>query len=574
MKKFLAILLAALMLFSLTACGGDKDSVAAADPNLGLYKGVHVVTFGVEMPFEEVYGEGNSIELKDGGKAEFNLGGDSMKCDWELKCEELTVTVEGVPSSGTLKDGVMSIDFMNMGIEMVFAKEGVTVESSASSSEEPAAVLDGFYPVYSAVIGGNEIDYETLVIAEVAESYIIFNTDGTGEVYFQDSESDTFTYDMASGILTDSSGMEFAFYADGDAVTVEFPLQDMTMTYVLDASAMWDGLEPGETAGSITDIFGGGATSQVYIEAPSVWYGWMSLTDFWGIDQEEAIYDCWGYVDTDSNGRTFFEVYQDGYPEDSFFSMYADINDGLFLDPIIGDEDAWISDTYIDPENDDTMYEGRLIRNNTLVFEFPYVNYSGDYGCTVSMCFRLDGQLWDEENDVLPPRYEEYKAAIIAEGGAEGDSASNGGSAGAVAFSGPTTEFDYNAKGEIFFDYPSSCNYEKKFGVETIKTADESVKITFVADWGMDDYAARMEGYEKYVAESNGVIEDGLSYGGYDAVRVTWENALGDVTQETYILFGEGAGQYVGINVAATAGSQSAIDGAEIEAILHSVRLP
>ena len=51
MKKFLAILLAALMLFSLTACGGDKDSVAAADPNLGVYNGVSVVTLGMEMDY-------------------------------------------------------------------------------------------------------------------------------------------------------------------------------------------------------------------------------------------------------------------------------------------------------------------------------------------------------------------------------------------------------------------------------------------------------------------------------------------------------------------------------------------
>ena len=56
MKRVMAILLAALMLFSLTACGGDKDSVAAADPNLGVYNGVSVVTLGMEMDIAEVYG--------------------------------------------------------------------------------------------------------------------------------------------------------------------------------------------------------------------------------------------------------------------------------------------------------------------------------------------------------------------------------------------------------------------------------------------------------------------------------------------------------------------------------------
>ena len=91
----------------------------------------------------------------------------------------------------------------------------------------------------------------------------------------------------------------------------------------------------------------------------------------------------------------------------------------------------------------------------------------------------------------------------------------------------------------------------------------------------MDDYAEVMTGYEKYVAESGGVIEDALSYGGFEAIRCTWENVIGDINVETYILFGEGHGDYVGVNVIATASSQTAMDANMdvIEAVLHSVRL-
>lgn len=572
MKKFLAILLAALMLFSLTACGGDKDSVAAADPNLGVYNGVSVVTLGMEMDIAEVYGEGNSIELKDGGKASFILGGDEMKCDWELKGEELTLSIEGVKSSGTLKDGVLTVDFMDMGIDMVFAKEGAAV-SAPAASEDPAA-LDGFYPVYSAVIGGEEIDHELLVMAEVAESYVIFNSDGSGEIYFQDSESDTFTYDLETGILTDSSGVEFVFYVEGDAVTVEYPLQDMTMTYVLDASAMWDGLEPGESAGSITDLFGG-TDSALLIENPSVWYGWLTLTDFWGIDQEEDIYDCWAYVDTDSNGRSFFEVYQDGYPEDAFFSMYADVVDGLFIEPIIGDEDAWISDTYIDPENDDTMYEGRLIRNNTLVFEFPYEHSSGEYGCKVNLCFRPDGELWDEENDVLPPRYEEYKAAILG-GSSDGAEtpAEEPVDAGAApsGFGGEHSEvideFMTNQTAEFTFTLPESGWVLEKpystiylYNVPTLDDAySNSPRIQFELKQNLEKINFYIDQFEN-VKEIDSRVISGIELAGrtYKHVGMEWIEYYGELP----------SGIWVTVKISRT----SVEPGSEGAAILDSVTI-
>ena len=41
-------------------------------------------------------------------------------------------------------------------------------------------------------------------------------------------------------------------------------------------------------------------------------------------------------------------------------------------------------------------------------------DYEGDDGtaCAVSFYMRLDGTEWNEELEELPPRYEEYKAAL------------------------------------------------------------------------------------------------------------------------------------------------------------------
>ena len=111
-------------------------------------------------------------------------------------------------------------------------------------------------------------------------------------------------------------------------------------------------------AGSLADAFSGasagvpGGSETAVIENPSTWYGWLALTDFWGIDQEEDIYDAWAYVNMDSTGKPYFEVFQDGDSENPFLSMYMTIEEnGTCIMPDIGTEDAWTVDTYLNAED-------------------------------------------------------------------------------------------------------------------------------------------------------------------------------------------------------------------------------
>ena len=146
------------------------------------------------------------------------------------------------------------------------------------------------------------------------------------------------------------------------------------------------------------------------VECPSVWYGWMSFTEFDGIEYDDEMHAAWAYVDKDADGNTFFEVYQDGFPDNSFMSMYAEIAGNKII-PAIGDEDAWVSDTYLLEENAD-QYEGVLGEDGVLRFDYFFIHHSREYGYRVQMNFRVDGTEWDEDNDILPPRYDEYKAAL------------------------------------------------------------------------------------------------------------------------------------------------------------------
>ena len=117
MKKTIALLMVLVMLLSLAACGGGEE-----DPNAGKYIGVSAAVGGFSMPMSEVYEGETWIELKSGGRGTIMLGGDDFSMKWTLEGEDLTITVQGVDSVGTLQDGVITVDLMDMGCVMTFEK--------------------------------------------------------------------------------------------------------------------------------------------------------------------------------------------------------------------------------------------------------------------------------------------------------------------------------------------------------------------------------------------------------------------------------------------------------------------
>lgn len=140
MKRTLVCLLTAILLLSLCACGGGG---ASADPNAGKYIGYQADVMGWE-PIENIYDEGeNYIELKSGGKGTFCLNGEVLKVKWTMDGENLTMTADDQTCTGTLKDGLITIDFFGSGIMMSFTKEGAAVSTApdkgGTDGAKPAA---------------------------------------------------------------------------------------------------------------------------------------------------------------------------------------------------------------------------------------------------------------------------------------------------------------------------------------------------------------------------------------------------------------------------------------------------
>jgi len=206
MKKLTAILLALAMLLSLAACGGSTEE----DPNAGKYLGTTAKAFGMVMPMTDIYEGETWLELRSGGRGTIMLDGDSFPMKWNLEGDIFTLTIDGEDSVGTLEDGVIVLDLMDMGVEMTFLKEGAEMPVAAATYNDA-----GYYDLIR-IDGATEEDSvseEDLTMLREMGMYMYLELleDGTGVLFMEEEMPVT--------------------WADG---TVNFTEDDMSVSYTLE----------------------------------------------------------------------------------------------------------------------------------------------------------------------------------------------------------------------------------------------------------------------------------------------------------------------------------------------------
>ncbi len=257
MKRLLAILLAALMALSLAACtSGSNDD----DPNLGKYMGTRAEYSGMSLALENVLDGGEtSIELKGGGKCTVILGGDSFNGKYALAGEDITFTIQREDYVGTLKAGVIRLEFQ--GMTLVFEKEGAgdaapveapdqaVAEETVSPVEAEAAALteELYYALTMTGSDGTEMNMVELSSFGVdpKDYSLILRSDGTGELNLDADEPLLITWTDAELIM---DGVGVAYTREGDHITVGVDGESITFAPAAEVIALLAAAEPEPTA--------------------------------------------------------------------------------------------------------------------------------------------------------------------------------------------------------------------------------------------------------------------------------------------------------------------------------------
>ena len=160
MKKAWSIAVILSLCLCLCACGGSETE--ANDPTLGVYNGVACEAFGIYGDIREIYEGECFVELKKNGKCTVTIEGESLSGKYTLEGETINLSLRGTDSPGTLEDGVLCVDFMEMGVNLFFVKEGTDIPGYLreelcyfeESGEIPADVLGDWHGIARCNGGG------------------------------------------------------------------------------------------------------------------------------------------------------------------------------------------------------------------------------------------------------------------------------------------------------------------------------------------------------------------------------------------------------------------------------------
>ncbi|MBO4510612.1 MAG: hypothetical protein J5718_04625 [Lachnospiraceae bacterium] len=113
-KKGLALLLVVVLAMSLCAC--------SKDPNCGKYVCKSAKVGDITVAANEVYPNGASIDLQTAGACKVVLDGAEYSGSWKSENSNVTITLEGEESKGTVSGNTLTIDIYDVGMTMTFER--------------------------------------------------------------------------------------------------------------------------------------------------------------------------------------------------------------------------------------------------------------------------------------------------------------------------------------------------------------------------------------------------------------------------------------------------------------------
>lgn len=423
----LAIPVVFLLMIIVTMISGSlrTGKPNATDPNQGTWKATRAETGGSTREIGTAFGSGFTLDLNDKGKCVATVAGTKAYGKWTLSGDTLQLDCSGLTCTGTLKNGLITLtDVHGQGVTLYLVKED-TVEQQPTDGGDmtqttPTDTDVGIYVLESAFDDEYTLSKEELALVDMDAFYFELRADGTGETYMDEFVS----FQWRDGNLyplTDPNTPAMTYTREGDLLTIEY--NGMTMIFKrsdtkpeIDPALLngGDDFDPDDGDGpNDPDPPYSYDDGNTYADLGNTsWYGWFRMENYKNVPNRDYFdtdtYDCWGYIGESEDGSHYFEVFRDGMPDAPVITMWVNVYDD-HIEPILDGYD-WVLGQNI-TESD--AYKFNLYPYNDSISLFMY-DYEGEDGtaCAVSFYMRLDGTEWNEELEELPPRYEEYKAAL------------------------------------------------------------------------------------------------------------------------------------------------------------------
>ena len=407
MKKVLAILLAFVMVFSFTACGGEKGE----DKNSSIieFEGSKAEYIGSELTKDAdgndavlvnfKYTNGNE-EAKSFFWSFFNTAkqGDSEleaaitwvdEDSFETHVDSTFVDVEpGKSHKVTLAYNIVDkttpivITFVTLTdkvlgkieIDPATLKEASGEEGSEGSAETG---LVGYYTVETLTVEGEEVDYDTLVLIGAAlNTFVVFNEDGTmllsieGEsMEFEYVDDGTFFNGFAAG----------TYVLEGDKITVDLP----ELGYKLLCKRS-DGTPPE------VEEYHGGFDDETIARFTGDWHGLSAIYDAAGdyADEDMMVFE--------TVARFTFDEYGDIIPYILFY-----VNGGTEIEDLslYNIEDYYGMEVYGTFLGKD-LYDSEIFMDDYgAVYIMLHIDDGAGNKMSIQTCMRKLDEEWDEDND-------------------------------------------------------------------------------------------------------------------------------------------------------------------------------
>ena len=115
MKRTICASLTLLMVLALCACGGKAEE---ASPYAGTWTAVSAAYGETEVPVEEVFADGFSVELQSNGVCRLTLGEQSDPATWSAVDGAITISDGETDFLGTIDETAMVLDISGMTITL------------------------------------------------------------------------------------------------------------------------------------------------------------------------------------------------------------------------------------------------------------------------------------------------------------------------------------------------------------------------------------------------------------------------------------------------------------------------